>query len=161
MTNKTKGQKAMTNKTKGQKAMTNKTITITDLADVRDGDICTVEIDGRRYTGPAYAGGGDSTVLLWGGYLLRYSSGEPDAFAVFLSATRETPSLPTERGSAIFIHEAVGTVCDPPVLAVHDGTDHAPWSVARRIDGLSYLGDEDITRWQECDVTPRGEVIGR
>ena len=149
----------MTNKTKGQKAMTNKTITITDLADVRDGDICTVEIDGRQYTGPAY-GRRDDILLAWGGYLLRYSSGEPGAFAVFLSATRETPSLPTEHGSTIFIHEAAGTVCDPPVLAVHDGTDHAPWGVARQIDYLHYLGDEDITRWQECDVTPRGEVIG-
>ena len=133
--------------------MTNKTITITDLADVRDGDICTVEIGGRQYTGPAYAGVGDSTMLIWGGYLMRSSTGKPGAYVTFISATRETPSLPTEPGSVILIHAAAGTVCDPPVLAVHDGTDHAPWGVARQIDGLNYLSDEDITRWQECDVT--------
>ena len=138
-----------------------KTITITDLADVRDGDLCTVEIDGRQYTGPAYAGEGDSTILLWGGYLMRYSTGKPDAYVTFISATRETPSLPTERGSTIFIHEAAGTVCDPPVSATHDGDIERPWVPERKIDGRNYLGDEDITRWQECDVTPRGEVIGR
>ena len=150
--------------------MTNKTITITDLSEVREGDLCTVEIGGRQYTGPAYAGEddilswggeGDSTILFWGGYLMRYSTGKPDAYITFLSATRESPSLPTKAGSVILVHEAAGTVCDPPVLAVHDGTDHAPWGVVRQIDGLNYLGDEDITRWQECDVTPRGEVIGR
>ena len=137
------------------------TITITDLAQVRDGDNCTVEIDGHQYTGPAYSRGGASLFLVWGGYLLRSSTGKPGAYVTFVSATRETPSLPTERGSTIFIHEALGKVCDPPVVAVHDGTDRAPWGVALQIDGLIYLSDEYITRWQECDVTPRGEVIGR
>ena len=138
--------------------MSKKTITITDLADVRDGDICTVKIGGRQYTGPAYSGVGN--VLKWGGHILRYN-GEPYAYVVFLSATRETPSLPTERGSTIFIHEAAGTVCDPPVLAVHDGADYAPWGVARQIGSLEWICDKDITRWQKCDVTPRGEVIRR
>ena len=141
--------------------MSKKTITITDLADVRDGDLVTVEIAGRQYTGPAYAGEGDSRFLLWGGYLLRSSTWKPGAYVTFISATRETPSLPTERGSTIFIHEAAGTVCDPPVLAVHDGADYAPWGVARQIGSLEWICDKDITRWQKCDVTPRGEVIGR
>ena len=44
--------------------MSKKTITITDLADVRDGDICTVKIGGRQYTGPAYTRGDD--ILVWG-----------------------------------------------------------------------------------------------
>ena len=136
-----------------------KTITITDLAQVRAGDLCTVMIRGRQYVGPAYTYGGDD--LLWGESTLRYSSGKPGTYVTFVSATREAPTLPTERGSVILIHEACGEVYDPPVLAVHDGTDHAPWGVARQIDGLNYLSDEDITRWQECDVTPRGEVIGR
>ena len=136
-------------------------IEITDLADVRDGDICTVKIGGRQYMGPAYAGEGDSLLLAWGGYLLRHSSGEPDAFVVFLSATRESPSLPTKAGSVILVHEACGEVYDPPVLATHDGTDLVPWGVARQIGSFDWLRDEDIARWQECDVTPRGEVIGR
>ena len=141
--------------------MSKKTITITDLADVRDGDICTVKIDGRQYTGPAYAGESDSLLLAWGGYILRYSTGKPEAYVTFVSATRETPSLPTKAGSVILVHEACGEVWDPPVLAAHDGADYAPWGVARQIDGLNSLSDEDITRWRECDVTPRGEVIGR
>ena len=132
--------------------------TITDLNEVRDGDICTVEIEGHQYTGPAYSGVGN--VLKWGGHTLRYN-GVPRPFVVFLSATRETPSLPTKEGSVILVHEAGGEVYDPPVLAVHDGTALAPWGVARQIDGFDWFGDGAITRWQECDVTPRGEVIWR
>ena len=45
--------------------MADKTITITDLADVRDGDICTVKIEGRQYTGPAYAGESDISSRSW------------------------------------------------------------------------------------------------
>ena len=61
----------------------------------------------------------------------------------------------------ILIHEACGEVYDPPVLAAHDGTALIPWAVARQIGSVDWLGDKDITRWQECDVTPRGEVIWR
>ena len=136
-----------------------KTITITDLADVQDGDMVTVKIEGRQYTGPAYTRGDD--ILVWGGRALRYSHGEPYAYLTFVSATREAPTLPTERGSVILIHEADGTVCDPPVLAVHDGTALNPWAVARQIGNLDWLSDGDITRWQECDATPRGEVVER
>lgn len=138
--------------------MTNKTITITDLADVRDGDICTVKLGGRQYTGPAYSGVGN--VLKWGGHILRYN-GEPYAYVVFLSATREVPALPTEPGSMILVHEALGETCDPPVVAVHDGNSVDPWKASRQVGAFFWLSDGDITRWQECDVTPRGEVIGR
>ena len=136
-----------------------KTITITDLADVRDGDMVTVMIRGRQYDGPAYTYGGDD--LLWGESTLRYSSGKPGTYVTFVSATREAPTPPTERGSVILIHEACGEVYDPPVLAVHDGTDHAPWGVARQIDGLNYLSDEDITQWQAVTVTAQGAVNGQ
>ena len=136
-----------------------KTITITDLKDVRDGDMVTVKIEGRQYTGPAYTRGDD--ILVWGGRALRYSHGEPYAYLTFVSATREAPTFPTEAGSVILVHEADGKVCDPPVLAMHDGTDHLPWGVVRQSGGFDWLRDEDIARWQECDVTPRGEVIRR
>lgn len=136
-----------------------KTITITDLSEVRAGDLCTVEIGGRQYTGPAYARGGG--ILDWGGHALRYADGEPGTLAAFVSATREAPTLPTKAGRVILVHEADGKVSDPPVLAMHDGTELVPWGVARQIGNLDWLRDEDIARWQECDVTPRGEVIGR
>ena len=141
--------------------MTNKTITITDLSEVREGDLCTVEIGGRQYVGLAYAGEDDSRILLWGDYMLRYSSGKPGTYVTFVSATRESPSLPTEAGSVILVHEACGEVCDPPVLAAHDGTALIPWGAVRQIGILDWFSDGEITRWQECDVTPRGEVIGR
>lgn len=134
-------------------------IKITDLTDVQDGDMVTVEIGGRQYTGLAYTRGGD--LLVWGGHILRYSDGEPGTLAAFVSATRESPSLPTRAGSVILVHKADGKVCDPPVLAMHDGTDHLPWGVVRQSGGFDWLRDEDIARWQECDVTPRGEVIRR
>ena len=136
------------------------TITITDLKDVQDGDMVTVEIEGRQYTGPAYAGEGDSRILLWGGYMLRYSSGKPGIRTAFVSATRENPSLPTKGGSVILAYKVDGKV-DGPVLAMHDGTDHLPWGVVRQSGGFDWLRDEDIARWQECDVTPRGEVVER
>ena len=136
-----------------------KTITITDLKDVRDGDMVTVKIEGRQYTGPAYTRGDD--ILVWGGRAMRYSHGEPYAYLTFVSATREAPTLQTEAGSMILVHKADGKVCDPPVLAMHDGTELVPWGVARQSGSLDWLRDEDITRWQECDVTPRGEVVGR
>ena len=137
-----------------------KTITITDLAQVRDGDTCTVEIRGRQYTGPAYAGEGDS--LVWAGYLLRRRNGDPSAIVTFISATRTAPSLPTMGGSVILVHEAGSKVYDPPVLAVHDGTTVIPWMVVpANIGHDNWFGDEDITSWQECDATPRGEVIRR
>lgn len=136
-----------------------KTITITDLKDVRDGDMVTVEIGGRQYTGPAYARGGG--ILDWGGRVLRRSSGKPGSLAAFVSATRESPSLPTKAGSVILVHKADGEVCDPPVVAMHDGDSVGPWNVARQIGGSGWLRDKDITRWQECDVTPRGEVVER
>ena len=139
--------------------MSKKTITITDLKDVQDGDMVTVKIEGRQYTGPAYTRGDD--ILVWGGRALRYSHGEPYAYLTFVSATRETPSLPTKAGSVILVHEADGKVCDPPVLAMHDGTNPVPWGVTRQIGSLGWLRDENITRWQECDVTPRGEVVER
>lgn len=134
-------------------------IKITDLTDVQDGDMVTVEINGLQYTGPAYARGGG--ILDWGGHALRYSDGEPGTLAAFISATRETPSLPTTGGSVILVHEADGKVCDPPVLAMHDGTELVPWDVARQIDNLDWLRDEDITRWQAVTVTPRGAVVER
>lgn len=136
-----------------------KTITITDLAQVLDGDICTVEIEGHQYTGPAYAG--VCNTLLWGGHALRYSSGEPGITTAFVSATRETPSLPTRAGSVILVYKADGKVCDPPVVAMHDGDSVGPWNVSRQIGSHGWLRDKDITRWQECDVTPRGEVVER
>ena len=40
-------------------------IKITDLAQVRGGDICTVEIDGHPYCGPAYAGRDDVWYAVW------------------------------------------------------------------------------------------------
>ena len=136
-------------------------IKITDLTDVQDGDMVTVEIAGRQYTGPAYAGEGDSRILLWGGYMLRYSSGKPGAYVTFVSATREAPTLPTESGSMILVHEALGETCDPPVVAVHDGDSVDPWRASRRVGAFFWFSDGDIARWQECDVTPRGEVVER
>ena len=131
--------------------------TITDLNEVREGDLCTVEIEGRQYTGPAYAGGGG--ILLWGEYPLRYNNNMSSTYITFISATRTIPALPTELGSVIFIHEALGESFDPPVPAVRNGSDSFSWGVSRRIGFPLWLDDADITQWQECDVTPRGEVI--
>ena len=134
-------------------------IKITDLTDVQDGDMETVEIGGRQYTGPAYARGGG--ILDWGGHALRYSDGEPGTLAAFVSATREAPTLPTKAGSMILVHEALGVTCDPPVVAVHDGDSVDPWRASRRVGAFFWFSDGDITRWQECDVTPRGAVVER
>ena len=66
------------------------TITITDLADVRDGDTVTVEFAGGTFVGPVRAtvfGG-----LEAGGRFVRETDGEQPESTRFVSATREVPA---------------------------------------------------------------------
>ena len=69
------------------------TITITDLADVREGDTVTVKFDGGTFVGPVrttFFGG-----LEAGGQLVRESGGGQPKSTRFISATREIPTWPT------------------------------------------------------------------
>ena len=69
------------------------TITITDLADVREGDTVTVEFDGGTFIGPVRTGSlGD---LVAGGWRFRKGDGMPVVGTRFISATREAPAWPT------------------------------------------------------------------
>ena len=138
--------------------MSKKTITITDLKDVRDGDICTVVIHGRQYTGPAYR---DGDAILFCDYFLRDRDGRRDAYVTLISATRIIPSLPTERGSTILVHEACDEVCYPPVLAVRNEGGMLPWCMTRRLGLALWLNDADITQWQAATVTAQGAVNGQ
>ncbi len=69
------------------------TIKISDLADVRAGDIVTVKHQDNTYTGPCQET--TSGVLWFIGYALRLSDGRPDSTITFVSAEREIPPAPT------------------------------------------------------------------
>ena len=76
--------------------MTTKTITITDLADVRVGDIVTADyVPPRRERAARIVGEasqGATGGLMVGGYYLRFEEGAACAALRFVSATREVPA---------------------------------------------------------------------
>ena len=77
-----------------------KTITITDIADLRAGDIATCSYDGHEFTGEAWP---SSTYgpLFVGASFVRYADGSPNPAVPLISATRALPDLPIELGSVI------------------------------------------------------------
>ena len=139
--------------------MTN-TITITDLADVRDGDTVTVEFAGGTFVGPAYTSGlGDMSA---GGWRIRKRDGDPGEATTFVSATREVPDLPTELGSVILIHEIDSRPIEPPIPAIRADLSDRSWVVPGMDMGRAWwYAAGRITRWETCVVTPSGEVVGR
>ena len=63
-------------------------ITITDIADLRVGDIATLNYEGREFTEEVWAATGGE--MLVGGTPVRYLADQRSAFT-FISAARETP----------------------------------------------------------------------
>ena len=74
-------------------------ITITDIADLRVGDIATLSFEGHEFTGEVWEGERGS--LFIGLTIVHYRVGDPSPSLTLISATREVPDLPTEMGSVI------------------------------------------------------------
>ena len=124
-----------------------KTITITDIADLRAGDIATCSCEGHEFTGEVWAGeyGG----LFVGGSLVRYFDGRPNPAVSLVSATREVPDLPNELGSVIAnVVTKDGDRYDRAMLA-NPGV--CPW-VATNEDGWDWLRMDEIVSWDACTV---------
>ena len=137
------------------------TITITDLADVRDGDTVTVEFAGGTFVGPAYTSGlGDMSA---GGWRIRKRDGAPGEATTFVSATREVPGLPTDPGSVILVHEINGEPVGSPTLAIlaDPGSDREWMALRPRSCYYTWHSAGALTTWETCVVTPSGEVASR
>jgi len=65
------------------------TITITDIADLRAGDVATCSYEVHEFTGEVWEG--EHGTLLVGGTLVRYVDGLPNIRITLISATREVP----------------------------------------------------------------------
>jgi len=129
---------------------------ITNLADVRPGDIVTWRHHGHEYTGPCYAGDSDNALSV-AGWLLRSDDRGPGPVAKFVSAERPTPALPTKPGTVILVHEVGSVAQEPPVPAILDG-EGDPMGIFP--DG-AWVGRHRVSAWQLAEVTPVGEVFRR
>ena len=121
-------------------------ITITDIADLRAGDIATCSHAGHEFTGEVWEGA--SGELLVGGTFVRYVGGHPSPTTTLVSATREV-LLPTEPGSVIAnVVTKDGDRYDRAMLA-NPGV--CPW-VATNEDGWDWLRMDEIVSWDACTV---------
>lgn len=136
------------------------TITITDLADVREGDIVTFEYEGYRYTGPTYGASFDSSVgaLCVTGLILRTVNGLPSSLVTFISATREVVDLPTEPNAVIRDVEVKGHV---RIYPLGRRTAHG-WELFDE-DGILQRSvyPKFITAWTPAEVVVTGERVTR
>ena len=124
-----------------------KTITITNINQLRAGDLATCSYEGHEFTGEVWANayGG----LLVGGHLVRFFDGLPTSRTTLVSATREVPDLPSKPGSVIAnVVTKDGDRYDRAMLA-NPGV--CPW-VATNEDGWDWLRMDEIVSWDACTV---------
>lgn len=127
--------------------------TITDLADVREGDIVTVSVDGRTLLPDVCYNRLSAPGALWVyGHVLRGRDGAPGPRARFVSAERPAPRFPTEPGTPVLIHATTTEAYDPPRLAILDSEGDPSYGT----DEWSYAAN--VTAWQAVSVKPEGEV---
>ena len=124
-----------------------KTITITDIADLRAGDVATCSYRGHEFTGEVWASfRGD----LFVGETFVYSfDGHPSPTISLVSATRALPDLPIELGSVIAnVVTKDGDRYDRAMLA-KPGV--CPWAATNE-DGWDWLRMDEIVSWDACTV---------
>ena len=94
-------------------------ITITDIADLRVGDIATLNYEGREFTEEVWAATGGE--MLVGGTPVRYLADQRSAFT-FISAARETPeSREPKPGEAWRLTLSDGSECSAVVCTGPSG----------------------------------------
>lgn len=127
-----------------------KTITITNINQLRAGDIATCSYDGHEFTGEVW--GSAYGPLFVGASFVRYADGRPSPAVSLVSATREVPDLPTELGSVIAnVVTRDGCHYDWAMLA--DPTDGSGvlWIVSNA-DGYCWAHPDYIISWDACTV---------
>ena len=126
-----------------------KTITITDIADLRAGDVATCSYRGHEFTGEVWAASDDGSVLFAGAACVRVNDGRPSPAVSLVSATREVPDLPNELGSVIAnVVTKDGDRYDRAMLA-KPGV--CPWAATNE-DGWDWLRMDEIVSWDACTV---------
>ena len=122
------------------------TITITDIADLRAGDIATLSYEGHEFTGEVWANfQGD---LFVGDGVIRYANGLPASSRTLVSATREA-ALPTELGAVIAnVIASNGYHYDWAMLVDPMDGSGRKWIVS---DADEY-GPDQIISWTPCTV---------
>ena len=127
-----------------------KTITITDIADLRVGDIATLSYKGYKFSGEVWRD--DAGGLRVGNSIIRYPSGSPGDSLTLVSATREVPDLPTKLGSVIAnVVTRDGGHYDWAMLA--DPMDVAGLSWVVSCPGeYDWVHPDQIISWTPCTV---------
>ena len=126
------------------------TITITEVADLRAGDIATFRYDGHEFTGEVRK---DDFGTLWvGPVVVRHYNGDPSRSCPLVSATREVPDLPTQLGSVIAnVVTRDGAEYDWAMLADPGDDAGVSWVVAFS-DGYDWVRPDQIISWTPCTV---------
>ena len=127
-----------------------KTITITDIADLRVGDIATLSYDGHEFTGEVWVS--PYGELIVGATCARFNSGRPSHVATFVSATREVPDLPTELGSVIANVVLVGGYHYDWAMLTDPKDDSGQSWIACTADVYAWVRADLITSWTPCTV---------
>lgn len=124
------------------------TITITDIADLRAGDVATCSYEGHKFTGELWENAYGE--LFVGAAFVRYADGSPSPTISLVSATREVPDLPTEPGSVIANvvtrdggHYDWAMLVDPGEAAFWAATDDQSYA---------WLRSGRIVSWTPCTV---------
>ena len=124
------------------------TITITDIADLRAGDVATCSYKDHKFTGEVWAGAHGELFL--GPVVVRHYNGDPSPYLTRISATREVPDLPTELGSVIAnVVRKNGLRYDWAMLA--DDSRPRGW-VATYDGGYVWIASDEIVSWDLCTV---------
>ena len=127
-----------------------KTITITDIADLKVGDIATCSYKGHGFTGEVWEGmyGG----LLVGKAFVCYGDGRPSPGTALVSATREVPDLPNELGSVIAnVITRDGYHYDWAMLAGPEDSAELWWAATTSVR-YDWVRPDQIASWDACTV---------
>ena len=126
------------------------TITITDIADLRVGDIATLRYKGHEFTGEVWAGAHGELFL--GLTIVHYSVGYPSPSLTLISATREVPDLPTQLGSVIANVVLVGGYYYDWAMLTDPKDDSGQSWIACTADVYAWVRADLITSWTPCTV---------
>lgn len=125
-------------------------ITITDISDLRAGDVATLSYKGYKFTGEVWRDGAGG--LRVGNSIIRYPSGTPGDSCTLVSATREVPDLPTKLGSVIANVDARdGYHYDWAMLAGPANVAGLSWVVSSA-DRYGWMRPDEIISWDACTV---------
>lgn len=126
------------------------TITITDINQLRAGDVATLSYEGHEFTGEVRK---DDFGTLWvGPVIVRHYNGDPSRSCPLVSATREMPDLPTKLGSVIANVVLAGGYHYSWAMLVDPGDDLGLSWVVSDADTYSWAYPDQITSWDACSV---------